>query len=567
MSDVKLNAVYRAIVTNVDDPQGRLRIKMKVPQELGDTETGWAWPALPIGLKQVPLAQTPVWAMFEGGDPQYPIYIGSWLPAGQLLGAEVGDFTIGVLKYADKRHHFDPPTLLSNSPVPGSISWGSFVMVYNSKAYTIAAGNTSLAFVYWHFGDTVLTSSATLPTLTVDDCLIFLNKLGIAANAQSSGAVDGSLIVSGSIFADSIAAGTIGTNQLAANSITAGNIAAGAINGQTMSAVTIMASIITGTTINGTTINGGVINGPTIIGGIFETAATGPRLTVQQIGGLGLISGFSADASETAQSQMWTEVIGTGGDRQHILTIQSGVLGSPSTHKTAFIQLQSEPLAAVINAGAVIISGPQLCEIWANTQGTSNQPFVILSATPGNVRIDLRADNYSTGSGRVGLSPTAFNISKGDGIFDPIVSVASSQSNVNNLFLEVPSGAVSVVNTPTGGYQPINASAFTVSSSQKVKREIVSITGALDQINRLRPVEYRNRVGYRPTMPTHFSRWHNDGVHRSLVAEEVFGVIPTAVMPHHETGDPEAISMMELVATVIGAVQELSAKFDEIGTL
>jgi hypothetical protein len=98
---------YKGFVRENNDPQNRGRIRCFCPQVLGDTDdtnhwTGWAEPNLPWlgGLNtldfgspttlaqnqaNVPPGQTPnetgVWLEFEGGDTDFPIWTGTWLPA------------------------------------------------------------------------------------------------------------------------------------------------------------------------------------------------------------------------------------------------------------------------------------------------------------------------------------------------------------------------------------------------------------------------------------------------------------------------------------------------------
>jgi hypothetical protein len=43
--------IYRGICFDIADPESRLRIRVKVPQVLGDAPTGWAWPCLPAGWR------------------------------------------------------------------------------------------------------------------------------------------------------------------------------------------------------------------------------------------------------------------------------------------------------------------------------------------------------------------------------------------------------------------------------------------------------------------------------------------------------------------------------------
>ncbi|MBU0596503.1 phage baseplate assembly protein V, partial [Candidatus Bipolaricaulota bacterium] len=64
---------HRAIVTDNEDPRGLGRIRARVPEVLGDVETGWALPCSPYagdgaGLYAVPDPGAGVWIEFEAGD-------------------------------------------------------------------------------------------------------------------------------------------------------------------------------------------------------------------------------------------------------------------------------------------------------------------------------------------------------------------------------------------------------------------------------------------------------------------------------------------------------------------
>ncbi|MGW7018090.1 phage baseplate assembly protein V [Streptomyces decoyicus] len=74
---------YRGEVTDVDDPLKSGRMKAKVPEVLGDVETGWALPCVPYagsasGLYAIPEKGTPIWVEFEAGEPSRPIWAGCW---------------------------------------------------------------------------------------------------------------------------------------------------------------------------------------------------------------------------------------------------------------------------------------------------------------------------------------------------------------------------------------------------------------------------------------------------------------------------------------------------------
>lgn len=79
---------YRAFVRDNNDPERLGRCRLEVPAVLGvDKEnwSDWAWPCFPyggnddIGMFLIPEESASVWAEFEGGDPQYPIWSGVWL--------------------------------------------------------------------------------------------------------------------------------------------------------------------------------------------------------------------------------------------------------------------------------------------------------------------------------------------------------------------------------------------------------------------------------------------------------------------------------------------------------
>jgi uncharacterized protein involved in type VI secretion and phage assembly len=72
---------YRGKVTDIDDPLFMGRIRAKVPDVLGDDESGWALPCAPfgganMGMFVLPTVDASVWIEFEHGDPDYPIWTG-----------------------------------------------------------------------------------------------------------------------------------------------------------------------------------------------------------------------------------------------------------------------------------------------------------------------------------------------------------------------------------------------------------------------------------------------------------------------------------------------------------
>lgn len=110
---------YRGVVSDNDDPLLVGRIRAKVPDVMGDRESGWALPSAPFGgsgsgFFAVPDQGAGVWIEFEHGDPDYPIWTGVWWGS----AAEV------------------PPTLLA--PPPASAK----VMLTTPGGHTVLVDDT-----------------------------------------------------------------------------------------------------------------------------------------------------------------------------------------------------------------------------------------------------------------------------------------------------------------------------------------------------------------------------------------------------------------------------------------
>jgi len=71
--------VYRGTVHSSKDPLNKRRVRLQVPQVLGDQPTEWAWGKDGSAhTVEPPTIGQGVWVMFEGGDPSFPVWVGTF---------------------------------------------------------------------------------------------------------------------------------------------------------------------------------------------------------------------------------------------------------------------------------------------------------------------------------------------------------------------------------------------------------------------------------------------------------------------------------------------------------
>jgi hypothetical protein len=69
------DAAYAAVVHSTADPLGQMRVKLKVPQVLGNAVSQWATPSVPVAA--APAVGSVVTVLFLGGDVSHPTYLTS----------------------------------------------------------------------------------------------------------------------------------------------------------------------------------------------------------------------------------------------------------------------------------------------------------------------------------------------------------------------------------------------------------------------------------------------------------------------------------------------------------
>lgn len=98
---------YRGVVTNIEDPLKMGRIRARVPDVLGEHDSGWAMPCAHFGGKglgffSLPAAGSGVWIEFEHGDPEYPIWTGAWWGSSDEMASDLSNnpYKMVVIKTA-----------------------------------------------------------------------------------------------------------------------------------------------------------------------------------------------------------------------------------------------------------------------------------------------------------------------------------------------------------------------------------------------------------------------------------------------------------------------------------
>jgi len=71
--------LYRGLVYDARDPLSRGRLRLRIPQLFGKDIAEWAWPVQPVSAEfTLPEVGQGVWVAFEGGDPSFPIWLGTF---------------------------------------------------------------------------------------------------------------------------------------------------------------------------------------------------------------------------------------------------------------------------------------------------------------------------------------------------------------------------------------------------------------------------------------------------------------------------------------------------------
>jgi hypothetical protein len=69
--------IYRGVVVDTCDPLDQGRLKLRIPQVLFEAITDWSPGQFSAGSTPDLKPGDNVWVMFEGGDPSFPVWVGT----------------------------------------------------------------------------------------------------------------------------------------------------------------------------------------------------------------------------------------------------------------------------------------------------------------------------------------------------------------------------------------------------------------------------------------------------------------------------------------------------------
>ena len=144
--------IYQGIVTNVEDPEKRGRLRCKIPKVLGDTsESAWCDPMIPVSYDDggdfcMPPVKEAVWVQFIEGDVNRPVWCGGWWmknksPLGDTY-SNLDDTRIISYKDCKIEIHKDS-CVISNSAGKITLANGG-ITIESSGAVTIKGASVNL---------------------------------------------------------------------------------------------------------------------------------------------------------------------------------------------------------------------------------------------------------------------------------------------------------------------------------------------------------------------------------------------------------------------------------------
>ena len=193
----KFFGMYRGVVLDNADPLKAGRLRLQVPQVLGDNPTGWAWGVFPTGVASIaPEVGSGVFVMFEGGDLFYPIWTGGFAPltVGNPIVPNVSSSSWGSF-YDTTDHHISSTT----TAYPITINTAD----PNNKGVTILEGS-KITVLYAGVYNVQFSAQVASSDTSIHNANIWIRKNGTdvpASNGQLTvpnrhGGVNGQMVSS-----------------------------------------------------------------------------------------------------------------------------------------------------------------------------------------------------------------------------------------------------------------------------------------------------------------------------------------------------------------------------------
>lgn len=196
--NVRFPGLYRGIVKDSKDPLGRGRVRLQVPQVLGDAVTDWAWGSYKAGLQTTDLTVgTGVWVQFEGGDPAFPVWTDGFSSDGSVdylqinTAYEGGSQEVGQLTWNTEDE--TPEVKVGNGEVTLQIGQEFHARVSNTSGTTILPG-----VVVYYNGDVGSNGHASVRPYLADGTISAFKVVGITTQEIPPGG-DGLVTLKGKV--------------------------------------------------------------------------------------------------------------------------------------------------------------------------------------------------------------------------------------------------------------------------------------------------------------------------------------------------------------------------------
>ena len=171
---------YRGTVRDNQDRRNLGRITARVPEVLGNVDSGWALPCAPYsgdktGAFTVPAPGAGVWIEFEAGDVSRPIWSGCWWTGGKLPTDEGGAEATPDVKIIRSEQGLMLALHDDSQVIAVSDATGNNIVRIEVQPGKVTVKGTTKVVV--EAPQIELVENATHPVVFGDQLMIYLNQL------------------------------------------------------------------------------------------------------------------------------------------------------------------------------------------------------------------------------------------------------------------------------------------------------------------------------------------------------------------------------------------------------